>query len=566
MAQLVGAEGTASTDGTADPGVERGSVLRRPGRVLDVLLRRHPDAVVGAVTADASARLVPVPASVAIRPDQPRFEGESMTSLLEPADRRHVPRLWMAARTVGLGGAVVHFESSADPVGLYFLDFREDHGVLLVVAVVGADELDAELSRADEWRPSARFSRVVKDPIATVVEVDEGFERMLGWSADEVVGQRSLTFIHPDDQDKAIEHWMQMLALDGPGRPVRLRHRHRDGRWIWVEITNHNRLDHVGHVVADMVDVSDEVAALDAVLARQQLLEQVTEALQIGVLHADIGGRLLFANPRFSEITGLVAGDSLAAWAAVTGPGYRAVLDAALAAAAAGRPFDGQVEMVAVDGGIRHIAVRVLPLVDSVGSITGITGSVEDVTGEVLERRNLERRAATDSLTGCLNRSATLAVAQDSLERLGAPSSRRSRRRGGVAVVFVDVDNLKRTNDRLGHAAGDALLVEVAERIRHALRANDTVGRFGGDEFVVVLANIANEEHAMTVAHWIAARISKRCVIDGQEVELRASLGVAWTATPGIQATWLIRRADAAMYVSKRQGRGEPVLAEPSPA
>lgn len=529
-------------------------------RVLGVLLRRHPDALVGAVSGDAAAALIPVPDGIGVDPAQPRLVGAGISARLMPADQAQIARLWTEARSLGFASRVVRVEGSAEPSTLYLLDFRDEHGVLIVVGAPGVNLLDEHLVPvSDDRRPPARVARIVKDSTATVLAVDEAFERMLGWTAEEIVGSRIPVLVHPDDHEMAVEHWIQMLAFAGASHPVRLRHRHRDGHWIWIEVTNHNRILEHGDVVADMVDVTEEVFAHEAVRARQQLLEQVTEALPIGLLHADDGGRLLYTNQRLTQITGLKAGDGLADWGQSVMPTGESMKDV-LAAAASGQPTDTVVEVVDPTGSIRHYSLRVRPFVDTIGSITGITGAVEDVTADVIDRRQLELRAATDSLTGCFNRSATLALAQDALDALGIDGEG-PERNGGVAVIFVDVDNLKEINDQFGHAAGDALLGEVAMRLHAAVRARDRVGRFGGDEFVVVLANIRRAEQAMTVARFMASRVTKPFAFDGVPLTLKASVGVAWVDAPGAEATTVIRQADAAMYVSKRDGLGEPVMA-----
>ena len=538
--------------------IEDETRAQRVQRVLGVLLRRHPEAVVGALSSDAAAAIIDVPESIGLDPVQPRLAADGgMAAKVDPADRAQIARMWTEARNLGVSSAVVRMDSGEIST-LYLLDFRAEHGVLVLVGAPGSDPLDANLVKGngDDIRRPPRVSRIVKDSTATIVSADDAFERMLGWTVHEVVGTRSLMLVHPDDHDTAVEHWIHMLAMAGPSHPIRLRHQHKDGRWIWIEVTNHNRIDEHDHVVAEMVDVSEEVAALDALAARQQLLEQVTEALPIGLLHADVDGCLLYANQRLSEITGLVVGDFLTGWIpnAVTSGSQ---LEEMLATALSGHPADTVLEVLDAVGAARFYSMRVRPFTDSSGLITGVTAAVEDVTADVMERRQLEMRAATDSLTGCFNRSATLALAQDALDALGT-----ERDSGGVAVVFVDADGLKSINDQYGHAAGDALLDEVALRLRGAVRARDVVGRFGGDEFVVVLPNVNDADQALTVATWMASRVTKKpFVFDGQELPLKASVGVAWTDSPCSEASTVIRKADAAMYISKRDGQGQPVLA-----
>ena len=100
-----------------------------------------------------------------------------------------------------------------------------------------------------------------------------------------MVGHRSIEFIHPDDHALAIDNWMEMLALPGPGRRVRLRHRRKDGSWVWFEVTNHNLLDDPDHgcVVCEIVDISEEMAAHEELRAREQLLDRLAEAIPLGL-------------------------------------------------------------------------------------------------------------------------------------------------------------------------------------------------------------------------------------------------------------------------------------------
>jgi diguanylate cyclase (GGDEF)-like protein len=129
-------------------------------------------------------------------------------------------------------------------------------------------------------------------------------------------------------------------------------------------------------------------------------------------------------------------------------------------------------------------------------------------------------------------------------------------------VVYVDLDEFKPVNDRLGHAAGDELLVLVAERLGQASRDSDLVGRLGGDEFLVVLQDISGPEIAMTVADRICGLLCGDFELASGTVQLRGSVGVACSQDyPGIGADQLVKKADAAMYESKQQRQGLAVRA-----
>ncbi len=526
---------------------------------LRSLLHHYPGAHVAAVTADSAARIVPLPGTIPVGPEHPRFHGYSVSNVVSRADQAVVARTWSRARSSGHSNSQVTVIGDPPVTGnLHIFDVRHLYGVMIVVFAEGEDATVPEVADLTLDLPPTRLARMVKDASAAIVDVDSGIEALLGWSPYELLGRRSLELIHPDDQDRAIDNWVNMLEFPGSNRAVRIRHRHREGFWVWLEVHNHNRLadpDH-GDVVAELVDISEEIAAQEAVLARQQLLEQLTETLPIGLFHADLSGNLLYVNRRLTELTGLPVGSRLGEWPGIAAPRFAGVIDDALRSAAAGIPTDSVIDVIDPGGQPRHRSLSVRPLADRSGQVTGVTGAVEDVTDSVVERRELEVRAASDSLTGCFNRSAVLALLQDALDDL-----RSDDRTDGVAVIFLDVDGLKRVNDHLGHSAGDALLAELARRLGAAVRSRDAVGRYGGDEFVVLARHLQSADHAMTVAHGIAARTLRAMEIEGELVDVRVSMGVAWTPSPGLRADALIRQADAAMYRSKHDGRCQPVLA-----
>jgi diguanylate cyclase (GGDEF)-like protein len=186
--------------------------------------------------------------------------------------------------------------------------------------------------------------------------------------------------------------------------------------------------------------------------------------------------------------------------------------------------------------------------------VNGAITCVLDITDSARARKELEKRATFDALTGCHNRSSILTALQGELEQNDSSLT---------AVVYVDLDKFKRVNDTLGHAAGDELLALAADRLRVAGRADDVVGRLGGDEFLLLLKGIPGPEVAMRVAHRICTLLGTKFELSSETVELRASVGVAFRGprTPTLTAEELVKLADTAMYASKDQGLGLPVLA-----
>jgi diguanylate cyclase (GGDEF)-like protein/PAS domain S-box-containing protein len=183
-------------------------------------------------------------------------------------------------------------------------------------------------------------------------------------------------------------------------------------------------------------------------------------------------------------------------------------------------------------------------------ALCDVMGQIGVQLGRVVERElaqdRLTHHALHDPLTGLPNRVLLL----DRLEVALA-----QRQRSGVALVFVDLDHFKLVNDSLGHAAGDALLTAAATRIRAVVRPGDTVARFGGDEFVVLAEPVIDERDAEGLAERLAAALAEPFDLDGEEVFVTASIGIALASGADGDAHALLRDADAAMYRAKEAGR-----------
>jgi diguanylate cyclase len=190
-------------------------------------------------------------------------------------------------------------------------------------------------------------------------------------------------------------------------------------------------------------------------------------------------------------------------------------------------------------------------------------GSLERSIRYAIDRKRAEVQlahlAAHDHLTGLPNRS----VFDDRLEHA---LQRRRDGHGGVAVLFIDLDGFKRLNDSFGHGAGDDVLREAGVRIRAALRPHDTVTRLGGDEFTVLCEGVESDDGALTIGRRVAEELARPLVIEGYEIVLRASIGVALAGPERVTAEELLQHSDDAMYRAKARGGGCPELYTPGRA
>ena len=161
-------------------------------------------------------------------------------------------------------------------------------------------------------------------------------------------------------------------------------------------------------------------------------------------------------------------------------------------------------------------------------------------------QHQLEHQAYHDSLTGLANRTLFTDRVEEAL----------AQRIGSIAVLFVDVDDFKTVNDTLGHTIGDQVLVAVSERLRGCVRPSDTVARFGGDEFAILLPKLDGPEDVVVVAERILAAFAQRVTAGDEAVSVRASVGIATSGPDATRAGDLIRDADVAMYGAKQRGKG----------
>ena len=200
------------------------------------------------------------------------------------------------------------------------------------------------------------------------------------------------------------------------------------------------------------------------------------------------------------------------------------------------------------DGSLFYNELHVAPVRSAKGHVTHFVGVLNDITETKRYQDELEHHVNHDALTGLANRH----LLQDRLQQALFRASRRELR---CAVMFLDLDHFKLVNDGLGHHIGDALLKSVAAELLNILRPEDTVARFGGDEFVLVATEVQGLADVTDIAERIVTRLATPMIIGEQEITVSASLGIALYPDDGDTVDELLKNADAAMYHAKEGGR-----------
>ena len=281
---------------------------------------------------------------------------------------------------------------------------------------------------------------------------------------------------------------------------------------------------------------------------RVRLHAAALESTQDGVIVSDLHGHIVSVNRAFTAITG----HDGQAWTGrtLTGLGAQAgTLEHILEQVLQDGSWAGEIRSRHRDGHGQVLWTSVATVRDDTGLPTHLVTVFTDISAQKAAEEQLHRLAHVDALTQLPNRRMVLSRLEHALA-----AARRQKHR--VGVLFIDLDNFKTVNDSLGHNVGDALLREVAARLAQRTRRQDTLGRLGGDEFILVLETLRDQEDAAAVARELLQLLTRPFEIEGSEVWVQASIGISLYPEDGGEVEELLRDADAAMYQAKRAGRG----------
>ena len=567
---------------------------------LTALLAEYPTAFVAAINADGV--FVPLPASLPLTGQQ-ALHARSMLDFVVSEDREHVISTWERARETGASSAQVRLE--LDPsrsAVIHYIDARARHGVYVGVIVGGEAAALTRLPQIQAAPP--RMARAHKNEVAVFLEVDEATTKILGWTAADMVGVRSLEFIHPEDHDRAIQSWMQMLSEPGTTQArARLRHRRSDGGWTWFEVTNHNRLADPDsrYVLTEMIDISDEMAAQEALRDRMRLftalaefaaaVNAIREPERLAAALVDAVGAVVPVDTvviimldrgdgryRVRAVRGLApgavgaiiepgdahTGRTISERAVIlTEPHPRAQSNAALrdylvheTTWAVGVPLISDDTVLGVISVGRFEAdAPFTPAEIEVFTLLGAHAALALANACLVEE--VSALAIHDGLTGLYNRRHFDAEFDHAIARY-----KRRSPAANLAAIMFDLDHFVNFNRQHGHLAGDAVLRLFAGVLRERLRSADLVARYGGEEFVVILEDSALPD-AVRVAEEVRRSLESHTVPDTDGTPLHATVSAGCAVVDPADPTResLIGRADVALFMAKEAGRNQVVAA-----
>ncbi|WP_326968841.1 putative bifunctional diguanylate cyclase/phosphodiesterase [Arthrobacter sp. CG_A4] len=370
---------------------------------------------------------------------------------------------------------------------------------------------------------------------------------MSGLTLDESLGSGWSAALHPDDVDRVLTEWGQCVSTVTAYSST-VRFRTPDGQVNSVQVTTAPIRDKgtvTGHL-ASVTDVTALRAAEESATAARARFEAAFAWSPLGTAIVSLDGRVLEANRRLFALTGRSSG----------------VLDQSIEAVFMPLETVGPHDLPAgplessrqrVDRRMRRsdseetwVKVSVAEIHEG-EHVGGLLYQLEDITARRLAEARVEHLAFHDPLTNLPNRLLLL-------DRLAQALLQAARHGSGVAVLFIDLDRFKVVNDSLGHHSGDAVLTEVAARLRHGTRASDTVARIGGDEFVVVCPDVDSSQDVAQLADALQKSIALPILIGGHIASVDASIGISFGVGHDDPES-LLRNADQAMYLAKDRGR-----------
>jgi diguanylate cyclase (GGDEF)-like protein/PAS domain S-box-containing protein len=413
--------------------------------------------------------------------------------------------------------------------------------------------LERRLARSEsEYRLLAEYSRdlVVRiDSQGNRKYISPSASEILGWNLDELREER-WDLIHVDDRASLMVA-MAKLRVEGGAATLVYRVQHRDGRYIWIEA--HARLvpsanGQAPDIIYSGRDISRRIKAEQDLARNQRRLRAIADNTPAFVVHVNTEERYTFANAYAGKMLGVQPGVLIGrSLREVTGEQAYAEIKPRIDAVLRGETVTFETER---DYAGAHFYFQCTYTPDRApdGELVGFYAMIFDISNLKLAEHKLEKLARHDSLTGLANRFRFN-------ERVELAIARRQRHPAPIALLYLDIDHFKEINDTLGHAVGDAILIEFARRLTDCVRDTDLVARLGGDEFVVLIEDIDMPVIAQNIARKLIEKLSAGICVDGKFVPVTTSIGIAFRSWTIASSDQLMKFADDALYEAKAAGR-----------
>ncbi|UDL88187.1 PAS domain S-box protein [Mesorhizobium sp. PAMC28654] len=392
--------------------------------------------------------------------------------------------------------------------------------------------------------------------------------KMLGYSEGDLDGDpdRWLTMIHPDDREMVAEADRAHLEGKTDFFEAEFRMRHKDGHWIWIldrgKAIERDDGGRLVRAIGSLTNITRRKQAEESFAVSAAMLADEKERLRVtllsigdAVICTDAANRVTFMNPVAEKLTGVAGLDALGKmlghvyWAVDEETGQR--IGVTRPSVSGNAPSDQNSRAVLIRRDDTRCSIRqvVSSIINDRGEFCGLVIVFQDFIDARALQRQLAHAAAHDALTGLANRSSFIRAMEDLVDQA---------RRSGAEhqFMFVDLDHFKLVNDTSGHAAGDALLKQVAGAMRGALGPEDIVARLGGDEFAVILKSGSAASAKIAARSIIDAIRGLGFLWDGRPHQIGASIGLAAIRAGCGEVDEIIALADAACYVAKAAGRG----------
>jgi diguanylate cyclase (GGDEF)-like protein/PAS domain S-box-containing protein len=309
--------------------------------------------------------------------------------------------------------------------------------------------------------------------------------------------------------------------------------------------------DELGHLSDIFNELLSKIESEHSSLkSSEEKFRKLTSLSPVGIFQINPEGEITYVNQRWREINNIKHQDpNLQVWFSNLHPEDAPTLNKLWhRLVTEHEDMANEVRLIAKNGSISWVYIQATSLHSKDGTLLGFLGSVSDISELKKAQIQMENLAFYDPLTGLANRRLfknRLAKAVKSVQRSDK----------SIALLFLDLDQFKRINDTLGHDVGDSLLQEIARRLDHNVRENDTVSRIGGDEFTILLTDVNNTKDVHIVAEKILHSLSRPFMLNGQEIISTVSIGITMTPEDSIEPNTLMKNADLAMYRAKELGR-----------